>query len=291
MRQDIADLVNDPENFDRLTRLAAKIIGVPSAFISLTDDERAIAGDPHPELCRRVLMSEGPLVVRNAEMPGVGAYAGVPLVVQGAVIGAFCIVDAEPRDWTPTQIEVLGELAHSAVREIELHKVLRLAEQRAQEAREARARLATLHAMVEDAEKHAVPISLRASDRERVLVADDDASIRALVHRVLAADGYEMLEARNGEETIDCMLRAKPDIVLLDLQMPAKSGWDVLTTRMNDEGLRKIPVIVVSARRGPDVARALASGAYALLSKPFEIQALKYLVRNCLTETRVHNVS
>jgi|GEM_PF-1762365 len=289
MRQDIADLVNDPENFDRLTRLAAKIIGVPSAFVSLLDGERESPDDQHHELCRRVLMSDGPLVARNAEMTGVGAFAGVPLVVQGTVIGAFCIVDTQPRDWTATQLEVLGELAHSAVRELELQKVLRLAEQRAQEAREARERLAALHAIVEDAEKHAAQIPLRASDRERVLVADDDASIRALVHRVLAADGYEMLEARNGEETIDCMLRAKPDIVLLDLQMPAKSGWDVLTTRMNDDVLRKIPVIVVSARRGPDVARALASGAYALLSKPFEIQALKYLVRNCLEET--HTVS
>jgi len=282
--------LKDPEAFDRLTRLATKIIGVPVAFISLVEDDqvRDDSADHHRELCRRVLTSDGPLAVRDADMPGVGAYAGVPLVVQGSVIGAFCVVDSEPRDWTPTQIEVLSELAHSTVREIELHKVLRIAEERAAEARAARARLDTLHAIVEDAENHrADEIPPPSPHRRRVLIADDDAGIRALVHRVLTADGYEMLEARNGEETIDRMLHAQPDLVLLDLQMPAMSGWDVLTTRMTHETLRKVAVIVISARRGPDVARALASGAYALLSKPFEIQALKYIVRNCLAETRV----
>lgn len=75
-----------------------------------------------------------------------------------------------------------------------------------------------------------------------MLIADDDPSLRALVHRVLSSEGYELLEARDGDETLERMRRGRPDIVLLDLQMPAMSGWDVLSMRQRDEVLSILAV-------------------------------------------------
>jgi CheY-like chemotaxis protein len=84
------------------------------------------------------------------------------------------------------------------------------------------------------------------------------------------------------------MMESAPlDLVVLDLIMPDLSGWDVLQRRARHERLRDIPVIVVSARRGPDVARAVAFGIYRLVPKPFETGDLRFLVSSCFNERRV----
>lgn len=333
-RREIADVLHDrsrlrvlhdtrlldtppDEAFDRLTRLAARVLDVPVTFIALVDEHRdfhkssfssaGVLPDAQKlqgaTICHLTLVSGGPVVIGDVrESPelgrlpalragGVRAVATIPLVVHGAVIGSFCAIDFQPREWSQTEIEALVQFGQSAVCEIELHMLLRAVEEKAAAARQVRAQLATLHEIIahEDAGAAAGAAEAGAAPeggRDRVLIADDDPTIRALVCRVLASDGYEMLEARDGLETIAVMRQGRPDIVLLDLKMPAMSGWEVLSLRESDAGLGRIPVIVISARRGPDVARALASGAYALLSKPFEVQALKYIVRSCLVETR-----
>ena len=71
-------------------------------------------------------------------------------------------------------------------------------------------------------------------------------------------------------------------MVVLDLMMPIVSGWDVLQEREQDERLRAIPVIVVSANRDPEIADAVDKGICAFLPKPFDITALNALVRGCL---------
>jgi len=74
------------------------------------------------------------------------------------------------------------------------------------------------------------------------------------------------------------------DLILLDLVMPDLFGWDILEHRATDPRLHSVPVIIVSARRGPDVARAVAFGVYGLLPKPFEPADLHDLVRTCFAE-------
>src|SRR5687768_2962220 len=135
------------EVFDRLTKLAVKVLGVPAAFLSLVDSNRDFYksasgfGEPlksNRELegrtfCHYAIQSPSPLVIDDTvadpvyrEVPtvrslGVGAYVGVPLVMKnGHAIGSFCAIDVKPRQWTSTEIEVLTELAASAKREIEL---------------------------------------------------------------------------------------------------------------------------------------------------------------------------
>ncbi|HWW62462.1 MAG TPA: response regulator [Thermoanaerobaculia bacterium] len=116
----------------------------------------------------------------------------------------------------------------------------------------------------------------------RVLVVDDDTSIRKMIVAALKRDGYSFVEAANGLEALDLMRSEKPDVVVLDLMMPVLSGWDVLRERSHDAELRGIPVIIVSANRDPAVATAVDQGICAFLPKPFDIGALSALVRSCI---------
>jgi CheY-like chemotaxis protein len=115
-----------------------------------------------------------------------------------------------------------------------------------------------------------------------VLVVDDDDSIRKMIRALLTRSGYSVCEARNGREALDEMRAGRADLVVLDLMMPEVSGWDVLIARAADADLRRIPVIVASANRGPEIADALRGGICALLPKPFELEALRALVASCL---------
>lgn len=119
--------------------------------------------------------------------------------------------------------------------------------------------------------------------RHCILVVDDDPQIRKLIIAALRREGeFGFCEAPNGREALDLMRSEHPDVVVLDLMMPVLSGWDVLKERSNDAVLRKIPVILVSANRDPEVAQAISQGICAFLPKPFDIAALSALVRSCL---------
>jgi CheY-like chemotaxis protein len=115
-----------------------------------------------------------------------------------------------------------------------------------------------------------------------VLVVDDDANIRKMMVAALKRDGYTFAEAANGREALDSMRSARPDVVVLDLMMPVMSGWDVLQEREHDASLRQIPVIIVSANRAPEIAKAVDKGICAFLPKPFDIGVLSALVKSCV---------
>jgi DNA-binding response OmpR family regulator len=119
----------------------------------------------------------------------------------------------------------------------------------------------------------------------RVLVVDDDANIRKMIIAALRRDGYTFIEAPNGRDALDLMRSEHPDVVVLDLMMPILSRWDVLRERMDDEELRSIPVIIVSANKDPEVATVVDQGICAFLPKPFDIGALSALVRSCIAAT------
>ncbi len=116
----------------------------------------------------------------------------------------------------------------------------------------------------------------------RVLVVDDDSNIRRLIVAALRRDGYAFTEAGNGRDALDVMRAERPDVVVLDLMMPVLSGWDVLAERQHDAELLRIPVILISASRDPEIANAVDKGVCAFLPKPFDIGALSALVRSCV---------
>jgi two-component system chemotaxis response regulator CheY len=116
----------------------------------------------------------------------------------------------------------------------------------------------------------------------RVLVVDDDPSIRRMIMAALRREGYSFSEAANGKEALEVMKRERPHIVILDLMMPMVSGWDVLRERSTDPDLLSIPVIVISANRSAELASAMDKSICAFLPKPFDISALSLLVRSCM---------
>lgn len=129
-----------------------------------------------------------------------------------------------------------------------------------------------------------LPFQMEESPRAQpcILVVDDDPSIRQLIVTTLRRDGYSLTEAENGREALEAMRRGNEDLVLLDLMMPEVSGWDVLRVRKESSDLQRIPVIVITAAHGAEVADAVSGGICALLPKPFELEKLHLLVRNCL---------
>ncbi len=120
----------------------------------------------------------------------------------------------------------------------------------------------------------------------RVLVVDDDPSIRRMIMAALRRDGYTFSEAANGKEALEIMRQEPPSVVVLDLMMPIVSGWDVLRERAAEPDLQSIPVIIVSANRGPELASAMDKGICAFLPKPFDITVLSSLVRSCVMPDR-----
>ena len=120
-----------------------------------------------------------------------------------------------------------------------------------------------------------------AGDKTRVLVIDDEPPIRRLLRTSLGAEGFEVLEAENGEDALAMIGTAKPDVAILDLGLPGLDGLDVI------RGVRasgsKMPIIVLSSRsaeRGK--VEALDLGADDYVTKPFGIAELVARIRTAL---------
>ena len=84
------------------------------------------------------------------------------------------------------------------------------------------------------------------SDKKQILIVDDQEETRFFLSKILEEHGYDYQVARNGEEAISALRRARPDLVLLDIMMPRASGVHVFHAMKNDPRLSEIPIIVVT---------------------------------------------
>jgi CheY-like chemotaxis protein len=120
-----------------------------------------------------------------------------------------------------------------------------------------------------------------------VLVVDDDAGNRDVLVRNLARLGLATLTAQNGSEALDVLSRSGVDVVLLDILMPVKNGYEVLEARQASAELRDIPFIVISAVDDiQSVVRCVEMGAEDYLPKPFDPILLRARVGACLEKKR-----
>ena len=104
----------------------------------------------------------------------------------------------------------------------------------------------------------------------RVLVCDNEAPLRALVRATLSVGDYEVVEARDGDEALELIRSTRPDVVLLDMMMPGRTGLDVLTELKQDGEASRIPVVMLTARtQASDRAAVADAGADRFLGKPF----------------------
>jgi two-component system alkaline phosphatase synthesis response regulator PhoP len=105
---------------------------------------------------------------------------------------------------------------------------------------------------------------------QRILVVDDDREIVRLVRAYLEKSGYEVLVAYDGETALHMLRRERPDLVLLDLMMPGRDGWDVTQVVRGDEGLAAMPIIMLTARvEDQEKIVGLELGADDYVTKPF----------------------
>ena len=103
-----------------------------------------------------------------------------------------------------------------------------------------------------------------------VLIADDESSMRLLVHATIESDEYTVVEAVNGEDAWAMIQKHKPSLVLLDVQMPGRSGLDVLRLVKSDPNLMGTRVILLTSKaQEGDVEAGLIAGADFYLTKPF----------------------
>ena len=193
-------------SFDRLTALAARLLRAPVALVSLVDADRqffkSCLGLPEPwnalrqtplshSFCRHAVASGKPLVIEDArEHPlvkdnpaiqhlGVVAYAGMPLTSSdGEVLGSFCVIDSQPRQWTNDDLDTLRTLAASASSELELRRVA--AEHRAQRERAERER--------------SLSVALLESSRDGVYGLDPDGRCTFINHAAARTLGYDPAE-------------------------------------------------------------------------------------------------
>lgn len=103
-----------------------------------------------------------------------------------------------------------------------------------------------------------------------VVIADDEPSMRMLVHATIDSDDYYVVEAVDGDQAWALIQQHKPSLVLLDVQMPGRSGLDVLRLIKADATLKATRVILLTAKaQEADVEAGLVAGAEFYLTKPF----------------------
>jgi two-component system alkaline phosphatase synthesis response regulator PhoP len=109
----------------------------------------------------------------------------------------------------------------------------------------------------------------------KILIVDDEPNILISLEFLMKREGYEVVLARDGQEALEAIARERPDLVLLDVMMPGKSGVDVFHEVRCGEVAPDTRIIMLTAKgRETDVAKGLALGADAYMTKPFSTREL-----------------
>jgi len=117
-----------------------------------------------------------------------------------------------------------------------------------------------------------------------VLICDDEPSLRELI-RISLDGAYSFAEADDGEKSLEIARRLRPDVIILDMMMPRRSGLEVLSEIRADRGLAETPVIVLTAQPSTK-EEALRGGADIVMVKPFEPEQITAAVEEVLAGRR-----
>jgi DNA-binding response OmpR family regulator len=118
---------------------------------------------------------------------------------------------------------------------------------------------------------------------KKVLIVDDERNIVTALEFLMDLNGYEVKVARDGEEALIYVLAFKPDLILLDVMLPLRSGFEVLQKIRENVALKHIKILMLTAKgREVEVGKGLALGADAYITKPFANKELLAEVRRLL---------
>jgi DNA-binding response OmpR family regulator len=120
---------------------------------------------------------------------------------------------------------------------------------------------------------------------KKILIADDEANIVTALQFLLERNGYEVLIARNGDTALQMVEAHRPDLVLLDVMMPVKSGYEVCQRMRERAEWRDIRIIMLTAKgRDVEMSKGLSIGADLYITKPFSTQELVSKINGLLAE-------
>lgn len=127
---------------------------------------------------------------------------------------------------------------------------------------------------------------------QRILVVDDDKSIVKVLASYLEQAGYRVLAAHDGEAALHILRRERPDLVILDLMMPKRDGWDVTQVIRADKGLAATPIIMLTARfEETEKIVGLELGADDYITKPFSAREVVTRVKALLRRQKLDQMS
>ncbi|WP_029462440.1 response regulator transcription factor [Serpentinimonas barnesii] len=124
-------------------------------------------------------------------------------------------------------------------------------------------------------------------NQKTLLIVDDEPNILLSLEFLMKREGYQVHLARDGVEALEAIAALRPDLVLLDVMMPRKTGFEVCQEVRANEALKSTRILMLTAKgRDTDVAKGLALGADAYMTKPFSTKELVEKVRQMLQSTR-----
>jgi two-component system cell cycle response regulator DivK len=121
--------------------------------------------------------------------------------------------------------------------------------------------------------------------RKRILVIEDQKDLRGILHDLLTGSGYDVTEAADGRDGVAKAQSDRPDLILMDIQLPVLDGYEATRQIKADPNLRATPIIAISsfAMKG-DEQKARASGCDAYVTKPYSPLQLLGVIRGVLGE-------
>jgi two-component system cell cycle response regulator DivK len=118
---------------------------------------------------------------------------------------------------------------------------------------------------------------------KRILIVEDHEDARRILRDMLAGTDYQLVEAENGEEALAAVARQRPDLILMDIQLPILDGYEATRRIKADPALRSIPIIAVTSYAlSGDEAKARAAGCDDFIPKPYSPRELLAKVRQYL---------
>lgn len=125
--------------------------------------------------------------------------------------------------------------------------------------------------------------------RQRVLLIEDEPNIIEAIRFVLSRDGWQVATHPEGRGAVEAVREREPDVIILDVMLPDRSGYDILSDLKGDDDLRHLPVLMLTARgQSSERDMALSIGADRFMTKPFSnaevVEAVRLLARGGIQE-------
>jgi DNA-binding response OmpR family regulator len=122
---------------------------------------------------------------------------------------------------------------------------------------------------------------------KKVMIVDDEPNILLSVEFLMQREGHEVVTARDGQEAIELLAAAKPDLMILDVMMPRKNGFEVCNEVRADPGFADMPILMLTAKgREAEIKKGESLGADAYITKPFSTHELVAKVQALLEGQR-----